>query len=224
MFILPLIGVVLAPLVIALGEQRVIYFPDDSIKVETGSAQAVFANSQKHHDQGFTIASKSDHYATPFLLDSSDNVAVHLAARTLARDIHTITGIEPRLYNDTLPSNISHAVIMGSVGSDLIKGIESGKKEREEIEGKWESYDVRVSKNPVKHLDSGLVIAGSDRVSFPLFSMHLNAQAVFDIALTFSVEQYTQSTVYPNKWAFHHSIIGLTSPSAHTPTSPSMLP
>jgi hypothetical protein len=110
----------------------------------------------------------------PFLLDSKDNVAIHLAAGTLARDIHTITGIEPRLYNDSLPSNVSHAIIMGSIGSDLVNEIKEGSEEREVIKGKWESYDVRVSKKPLKHLDSGLVITGSDRVSpyFPYLLLH----------------------------------------------------
>jgi hypothetical protein len=162
MLLLPLLGAVLAPLALALGEQRVIYFPEHgSSDLETGSAQAVF--SAKHDAHAFTIASKD--YVAPFLLDSKDNVAIHLAARTLARDVHTITGIEPRLYNDSLPSNVSHAIIMGSVGSELVKGIKDGSKERDVIKGKWESYDVRVSKKPLKHLDFGLVITGSDRVS-----------------------------------------------------------
>lgn len=168
MLLLPIIGAVVAPLVLALGEQRVIFFPKHaSSDFETGSAQAVFSAK---HETGFTIASKSEHYVAPFLLDSKDDIAIHLAAKTLARDIHTITGIEPRLYNDSLPSNISHAIIMGSIGSDVIQDIKCGKDERDVIKGKWESYDVRVSKTPVKHLDSGLVITGSDRVSlFPIY-------------------------------------------------------
>jgi len=174
MLLLPLLGATLAPLALALGEQRVIYFPQDGTSnLETGSAQAVF--SSKHDAHAFTIASKN--YVAPFLLDSKDNVAIHLAARTLARDIHTITGIEPRLYNDSLPSNVSHAIIMGSIGSDLVGEINEGREEREVIKGKWESYDVRVSKKPLRHLDSGLVITGSDRVSpsFPLICFDLSA-------------------------------------------------
>lgn len=167
MLLLPLIGAALtAPLALALGEQRVIYFPSEpsaSSGLEINNHQAVF--SAKHDSDKFTIASKSDHYVAPFLLDSKDNVAIHLAARTLARDIHTITGIEPRLYNDTLPANVSQAVIMGSVDSKLVKSIKDGREHRSAIKGKWESYDVRVSKKPFKHLDFGLVISGSDRVS-----------------------------------------------------------
>jgi len=173
MLLLPLLGAALAPLALALGEERVIYFPKDTTSdLETGSAQAVF--SAKRDDHAFTVASKSDNYVAPFLLDSKDNVAIHLAARTLARDIHTITGIEPRLYNDSLPSNVSHAIIMGSVDSELVKEIKDGREEREVIKGKWESYDVRVSKKPLKHLDSGLVITGSDRVSSYFSFLPLN--------------------------------------------------
>jgi len=163
MLLLPLVGAALAPIAFALGEQRVIYFPQDHTKFEAGTVQAVF--SAKHDFEGFTIASKSDQYVVPFLLDSNDNVAIHLAAKTLAADIHKITGIEPRLYNDSLPSNISHAVIIGSLESHLVQGIQNDKIEREVIKGKWESYDVRVSKAPMKNLESGLVITGSDRVS-----------------------------------------------------------
>jgi hypothetical protein len=146
----------------------------------------------------------------PFLLDSKDNIAIHLAARTLARDIHTITGIEPRLYNDTLPSNISHAIILGSVDSGLVKSIKDGREERQAIKGKWESYDVRVSKTPLKHLDTGLIITGSDRVScfLPPFVNRSDASA----------EQYTQSTPCPSRWEFRHFTTGPTSPSVRTRT------
>lgn len=173
MLLLPIIGaaaVVVAPLALALGEQKVIYFPgSESTHILDTSDQAVFSSSTDSlatHDS-FAIASKSKHYAAPFLLDSKDDVAIHLAARTLARDIHTITGIEPMLYNDTLPANVSQALIIGSIGSEVIKNVQGGEKYRASIKGKWESYDVRVSKKPLKHLDAGLVVTGSDRVSLP---------------------------------------------------------
>jgi hypothetical protein len=180
MLLLSLIGAALtAPFALALGEQRVIYFPADKSStsgLETNNHQAVF--SAKQHSAEFTITSKADHYVAPFLLDSKDNVAIHLAARTLARDILTITGVEPRLYNDTLPSNISQAVIMGSVDSKLVRGIKDGQEHRSAIEGKWESYDVRVSKNPLKHLNSGLVITGSDRVGPGRYHLHVHADVI----------------------------------------------
>lgn len=210
MLLVSLLGAALtAQLALALGEQRVIYFPSDhASSLETEPAQSVF--SVKHHENAFTIASKSDNYVAPFLLDSEDNIAIHLAARTLARDIYTITGIEPRLYNDTLPSNISHAIIVGSVGSELVKSIKDGREERQAIEDNWESYDVRVSKTPLKHLDTGLVITGSDRVSCFL-STSLNRSDV-------SAEQYTQSTPCPSRWESRHSTTGPTSPSVRTRT------
>jgi hypothetical protein len=71
------------------------------------------------------------------------------------------------LYNDTLPANVSKALIIGSIGSEVIKNVQGGEKDRASIKGKWESYDVRVSKKPLKHLDAGLVVTGSDRVSLP---------------------------------------------------------
>lgn len=170
-------AVIVAPLALALGEKRVIYFPTESDKSDPilvgGSQQTVFSSSHHSVDSGFSIASKVDHYVAPFLLDSRDDIAIHLAAQTLARDIHTITGIPPRLYNDTLPSNVSQAIIIGSLGSKLIGGISEGQGEREGIKGRWESYDVRVTKKPLKHLKEGLVVTGSDRVSHQLHVLSL---------------------------------------------------
>lgn len=162
-----------APLVSALGEQRVIHFPESSSELDTGAsllddlkgaAQTVFAPSSASNGKSssdFIIASKHDEYAVPFLLDSSDNTAIHLAAQTLARDVHSITGFRPILYNDTLPSNVSHAIIIGSIESKLVASTAGG---REELKGKWESYDARVVDKPLKGLKSGLVVTGSDRV------------------------------------------------------------
>lgn len=177
MLLLPIIGAaVCAPLALALGEKRVIYFPPKTENewtntfLETGNQQTVFSPAYHPAESGFIIASKSDHCVAPFLLDSKDDIAIHLAAQTLARDIHTITGIEPRLYNDSLPTNISQAIIIGSLESKLVSSIGGDEEERETIKGKWESYDVRVTKHPLNHLESGLVITGSDRVSTILLS------------------------------------------------------
>jgi hypothetical protein len=175
MLLLSLLGAALtAPLALALGEPKVIYFPNDSPTTsgfETGDHQAIFTSSSTKADStGFTIASKKTHYVVPFLLDSQDNVAIHLAARTLARDIHSITGIQPRLYNDTLPSNVTEAVIIGSVDSKVVGAVDDGHEYRSTLAGRWESFDVRVSKKPLKHLDSGLVISGSDRVGSSPFA------------------------------------------------------
>ena len=160
-----------SPIALALGESKVIGFPIDDVlekidNTQNGGAQATFSSSSTNRDKTwFTIASENKEFTAPFLLDSKDNTAIHLAAQTLARDIHTITGSKPILYNDTLPSNVSTAIIIGSIHSKLIEGTKTQDGVKEDLDGKWESYDARVVHHPIKGLDSALVVTGSDRVS-----------------------------------------------------------
>lgn len=170
-----------------LGEQRVITFPNvnlDSDRIDGAAAagdapaQAVLSVPSQTHGLlhgDFLIASKHKHkhkkHATPLLLDSNDNEAIHLAAQTFARDVYWVTGVRPELYNDTLPKGTPHAIVVGSVDSDLIKGVKGG-EEIKQLQGKWESYDVRVRE--YKGLEKALVVVGSDRVG--LVSVVSNVQ------------------------------------------------
>lgn len=159
-----------SPLALALGEPKVIGFPNDrdlenASDFEADSHAQVTFSTTGREPKWFTLASVKNEYVAPFLLDSKDNTAIHLAAQTLARDIHTITGYKPILYNDTLPSNVSNAVIIGSVDSKLVKETKTEESVKKDLDGKWESYDARVVQHPLKGLDSALVVTGSDRVS-----------------------------------------------------------
>ena len=155
------------PFVAALGEPRVISFPDFTnppTSFVSDHDQIVFgAGSIGKRPSHFTIASKYHHYAAPILLDSSDNIAIHIAAKTFAEDVYRVTGVRPDLYNDTLPDGTKEAIIVGSVSSGLVDGLQDVEYV-EGLKGKWESYDMRV-KNNVKGVEDALVIVGSDRVS-----------------------------------------------------------
>jgi hypothetical protein len=167
-----LIGLASVLAVNALGEPRVITFPtsrdvdqeagvNDILSSDDASAQTVFAPVH-HTSNSFIIASKTHKHATSLLLDSNDDEAIHLAAQTFARDVCWITGIRPQLYNDTLPEEVEHAIVVGTVTSKLVqKGVKG--VDYRELEGKWESYDVRVAR--YDGLKNALVIVGSDRVS-----------------------------------------------------------
>lgn len=111
---------------------------------------------------GFILASSAHHYAAPILLDSSDDYAIHIAAVNFAKDIERVTGVRPRVYNDTLPKGTTTAVVVGTSGSGLVGGI--GLEHVRELEGKWEAFDARVVQR-VRGLEEALVISGSDRVS-----------------------------------------------------------
>jgi hypothetical protein len=74
-----------------------------------------------------------------------------------------VTGFRPDLYNDTLPKGVEEAIVVGSASSRILGDIKSDFVDG--LKGKWESYDARVMEKPLKGLQRGLVIAGSDRVS-----------------------------------------------------------
>ena len=145
---------------LALGEKRVISFPTGDLQGSLNTdKQAVFASAPA---TPFLIAARSQ--AVPLLLDSSDDQAIHVAAQTFAHDVYRVTGRRPELYNDTLPNHVDDAVIIGSMSSSLISGLNDHER-LAHLDGKWESYDVRVVAKPRKGLKKALVVAGSDRVS-----------------------------------------------------------
>ncbi|KAK8849799.1 hypothetical protein IAR55_005135 [Kwoniella newhampshirensis] len=114
----------------------------------------------------FILSSSLHHRATPLLLDSKDDQAIHVAAQTFIEDMYKVTGQRAKSYNDSLPRGIDRAVVVGSASSGLIRGLKPRKAEdelRRGLEGKWESFDVRWQDEPVKGLKEGLVVVGSDR-------------------------------------------------------------
>jgi hypothetical protein len=158
----------LSTYVAALGEPRVISFPSfDDLDVQQEHETQVSFVSPKH-DDGFVIASKRHRYAAPLLLDSKDDIAIHIAAQTFADDVRKVTGLKVALYNDTLPHHVKSAIIVGSLGSRVVNNVNGVVLDG--LKGKWESYDARVMPKAAASLDEALVVVGSDRVCLPLRS------------------------------------------------------
>ena len=154
----------LSTYVAALGEPKVISFPSlDHLEFQEQHESQVSFVSPKH-DDGFVIASERHRYATPLLLDSKDDVAIHIAAQTFADDVRKVTGLKVALYNDTLPHHIKTAIIVGSLESRVVHNVKGVNLDG--LKGKWECYDARVMPKPAASLDEALVIVGSDRVSY----------------------------------------------------------
>ncbi len=100
--------------------------------------------------------------STDIIVSDDDWAGVKRAAIDLQGDIKKITGRQVSLLTEQ-PS--STAIIIGTIGkSKLINQlIAEGKIEVAGVAGKWESTLLQVVKNPMKGVDSALVIAGSDK-------------------------------------------------------------
>lgn len=89
------------------------------------------------------------------------------AAQDLAEDFNRVTGhgLKLNLKSASSTSKSKTAIIVGTIGkSSLIDGlIKSRKIDVSKINGKWESFQTQVVKNPLPGITSALVIAGSDK-------------------------------------------------------------
>ena len=164
-----LAGLSLVTVALALGEEKVITFPTTSNQVDT--EQIIFDSLPSSQDDSFILASAPHKRSVPLLLDSTDDEAIHVAAQTFAEDVFRVTGLRPLLYNDTLPTDEDRAIVVGSATSRLVSNLQGNMGYVDGLKGKWESFDVRVMEKPVKGVDEGLVVIGSDRVCRPLAAM-----------------------------------------------------
>jgi len=110
----------------------------------------------------FGLAQK-DKLATLYV-DLNDHSGVVRAVTDLQADIARVTGHIPKIESEKNDIGKS-AVIIGTIGkSGLIdRLIKDGKVDVTQIAGRWESFLVQVVPNPLAGIESGLVIAGSDK-------------------------------------------------------------
>ena len=99
----------------------------------------------------------------PILYDENDAEVVRISAKALAGDIELITDIFPELVTNR-ESGIDAAIIAGTIGkSELIDTmVKTGKLQVDAIDGKWESFILRVVDEPIEGVNKALVICGSD--------------------------------------------------------------
>lgn len=135
--LLPLLTSLL-PVVAALGGQQCLYF--------STSADC------------FTIA---DHGSLiPVITDSTDPEAIHVAASTFADDLERVTGVRPRIYNDTAPDWTNRVMLVGTASGQLVASGAGASA----VQGKWEAYDIRIVDSPMDGVSEALVVTGSDKV------------------------------------------------------------
>ena len=110
----------------------------------------------------FTLAQSGN--AAPLVASSTDFPGVVRAAADLRGDVQRVSGIEPRLAMDALPST-REVVLVGTLGkAPLIDRLVSAHKlDVSGIAGKWETFLVESVERPFPGVDRALVIAGSDK-------------------------------------------------------------
>ncbi|RZK39250.1 MAG: glycosyl hydrolase [Pedobacter sp.] len=116
--------------------------------------------SKSYLTGSFSIFSKGK--MATILTAANDWPGVNRAAKDLQVDLKKVTGVEPRFTTD---QTSGMAIIIGTIGkSHLIDAlIRNNQLNVAGIAGKWESTLIQVVKNPLKGIDSALVIAGSDK-------------------------------------------------------------
>ena len=108
------------------------------------------------------------------LYDRDDADVVGISAKALANDIKLITNISPALETRLTPK-IHSAIIVGTLGKSkpIDFMVTTGKLSVDTIEGKWESFLVKVVDNPLAGINRALVICGSDprATAFGIFEL-----------------------------------------------------
>ena len=109
---------------------------------------------------GFTWI--KDGKALPILVDANEDKGVLRAVNNLQLDAFQVTGATPEIIRH--PSGKQVLIIGTLESSQWIKElVQSGKINKEDLEGKREKYILTTLQNPVKGIDEAVVIAGSDK-------------------------------------------------------------
>ena len=100
--------------------------------------------------------------AYPILMDSNEDKGVQRAINSSQQDAFQVTGTIPEI---ALKPNSKRAMIIGTLeNSQWIKQlVNSGKINKEELDGKREKYILTTIKNPLDGIEEAVVIAGSDK-------------------------------------------------------------
>ena len=124
-------------------------------------AQQHFVSSVKGGNSfGLSVSDKT----TPLYASPIEYPGVIRALQDLQSDITRVTGNQPMLVTDTIPT-ASEIVLVGTIGKQplLDQLIEQKKIDVTDITGKWETFLIQVVENPFPHVGRALVIAGSDK-------------------------------------------------------------
>lgn len=130
------------------------------------SSLAVASDYIKHHYQpgDFVVADSTAATTATIWVDAEANPGIKMAAQSLQQDIARVTGLTPRLTNES--SDLSgHVIIIGERGQSALvdRLISSNKLEVIENARQWEGFQLDVIENPFPGIEKAWVISGEDR-------------------------------------------------------------
>ncbi len=100
----------------------------------------------------------------PLVLSAHDFPGVLKVAGILQTDIRKVTGAEPELLLDQIPSS-GEIILIGTLGKNqyIDDLVENGKISATLIEGKWDAFFIETVEKPLPGIDRALVIIGSNK-------------------------------------------------------------
>ncbi len=125
-----------------------------------------------------SIALARDGVAAAIIVSESDHEIARIAARDLAADIESVTGVAPPVRTSPGPDT-EGAIIVGTVGRNAVidRLIDEGRIDGAKLAGKWETFAIATIDHPAPGIGRALVIAGSDRRG-TAFGVYELAQAI----------------------------------------------
>jgi hypothetical protein len=115
-----------------------------------------------YSEGSFALAQKDE--TAVLYVDSEDWPGVVRAANDLQEDVNRVTGRTAKVTHEETDLG-KNAVIIGTIGKSQIidRLAKDGKVDVAPITGKWESFIIAVVPKPLPGVESGLIIAGSDK-------------------------------------------------------------
>lgn len=107
--------------------------------------------------------------AATIVVDKNDVALVQKAAAFLQQDIERVSGVKPQLVN-SIPPSVKNIIVVGSINqSAIVKQL----RFKNDLQNKWEAYQIQVVNKPLPGIDQVLVIMGSDRrgTAFGVFEL-----------------------------------------------------
>ncbi|MBK0369929.1 glycosyl hydrolase 115 family protein [Flavobacterium agrisoli] len=124
------------------------------------SNQAFNLQKKKSEEKGaFEIV--SSHSKAVILYDKKGSPLDSIVANLLAEDIFKVTQYKPQVLTEVKQAN-GNVIVIGNIGSELIKTFVNKKSVTAAFLKQWESYVYRTVLNPNKKIKKAFVIAGTN--------------------------------------------------------------